>query len=54
MISNGQKFLTAGEWWLTLFPGLVIALIVLAINVVGDWLRDYLDPRADLVNAEAR
>lgn len=54
MISNGQKFLTAGEWWLTLFPGLVIALVVLAINVVGDWLRDYLDPRAHLVNAEAR
>ena len=31
-------------WWLTTFPGLAILLTVLSINILGDWLRDYLDP----------
>jgi peptide/nickel transport system permease protein len=32
-------------WWLTTFPGLAMMLTVLALNVIGDWLREYIDPR---------
>ena len=35
----------AGNWWLAVFPGLAIMITALAFNLVGDWLRDYLDPR---------
>jgi peptide/nickel transport system permease protein len=48
MVAEGQKFLTTGEWWVTLVPGMVIASIVLAINALGDWVRDFFDPRARL------
>ncbi len=44
MISTGYTYLFSGSWWLTVFPGLVLMLIVLAINLLGDWLRDALDP----------
>lgn len=44
MVSEGRG-LIATAWWLSLFPGLVILVTVLAFNLVGDWLRDYLDPR---------
>ena len=45
MLQDGQKELLAGAWWLTLFPGLAIFLTVLAFNLMGDGLRDALDPR---------
>ena len=44
MLADGYLFLRTG-WWLTTFPGLVLMLTVLAINVLGDWARDVLDPR---------
>ena len=44
MVSSGRAYLTSA-WWLTLFPGIAIALVVLAFNLIGDWLRDHLDPR---------
>ncbi len=44
MLSDGRKGLMAGYWWLTVFPGLAIMLLVLAASLVGDWLRDRLDP----------
>jgi peptide/nickel transport system permease protein len=44
MLSDGRAYV-ASAWWLALFPGLAIMLTVLSINVIGDWLRDYLDPR---------
>lgn len=44
MIAEGRGFMTTA-WWLTLFPGIAIALTVLSMNLVGDWLRDYLDPK---------
>lgn len=44
MIAEGRDYLTRA-WWVSLFPGLAIALIVLAFNLFGDWLRDTLDPR---------
>ncbi len=44
MLADGYLFLRTA-WWLTTFPGLVLMLTVLAINVLGDWARDVLDPR---------
>jgi peptide/nickel transport system permease protein len=46
MLDEGRNYLTSG-WWLALFPGLAILLLVLGINLVGDWLRDALDPRLE-------
>ncbi|HYR41078.1 MAG TPA: ABC transporter permease [Methylomirabilota bacterium] len=46
MLDEGRNYLTTG-WWLALFPGLAILLVVLGINLVGDWLRDLLDPRLE-------
>ena len=45
MLSDGYKFLTIGAWWVLLFPGLAIMLSVLGFNLLGDGLRDALDPR---------
>ena len=44
MLADGRAYV-ASAWWLATFPGLAIVLTVLSINVIGDWLRDYLDPR---------
>jgi len=46
MLDEGRNYITTG-WWLALFPGLAILLVVLGINLVGDWLRDILDPRLE-------
>jgi peptide/nickel transport system permease protein len=46
MLDEGRNYITTG-WWLALFPGLAILLLVLGINLVGDWLRDELDPRME-------
>jgi peptide/nickel transport system permease protein len=45
MLSDGRDYIPAGIWWPATFPGLAIFFTVLAINLVGDWLRDLLDPR---------
>ncbi len=45
LIRVGNDFLYSGEWWITIFPGIMLALMVLAINLLGDWLRDALNPR---------
>lgn len=45
MIRIGQDFLFSGEWWITIFPGVALAALVLAVNLLGDWLRDALNPR---------
>jgi peptide/nickel transport system permease protein len=44
MISAGRTFVTVA-WWLPLLPGIAIMLLVLSLNLLGDWLRDHLDPR---------
>lgn len=44
MISAGQEGLTAGIWWPVVVPGVVIAAFIMSVNVLGDWLRDRLDP----------
>jgi peptide/nickel transport system permease protein len=46
MLDEGRNYITTG-WWLALFPGLAILVLVLAINLCGDWLRDALDPRIE-------
>jgi peptide/nickel transport system permease protein len=48
MVSRGRDNILTGEWWIYTFPGVAIMLTVLAVNVIGDWLRDYLDPRMRL------
>ena len=45
MTAEGAQYIVTGEWWLFLFPGLAIVVMVLAFNLVGDGLRDFLDPR---------
>lgn len=44
MLSNGRNYLQTA-WWVTVFPGLAIMFTVLGLNLLGDWLRDYLDPK---------
>ena len=45
LIRIGQDFLFSGEWWITIFPGVVLVMISLSVNLLGDWLRDALNPR---------
>jgi peptide/nickel transport system permease protein len=45
MLSDGRSMLMVGDWWLTVFPGLGIMLVVLATQLLGDWLRVRLDPQ---------
>lgn len=45
MVAEGARFITSGQWWLAAFPGLILMLTVLFFNLVGDGLRDILDPR---------
>jgi peptide/nickel transport system permease protein len=45
LIRFGDDFLFSGQWWVSVFPGATLILIVLAINLLGDWLRDALNPR---------
>jgi peptide/nickel transport system permease protein len=45
LIRVGNDFLFSGEWWITIFPGAALVVIVLSINLVGDWLRDALNPK---------
>ncbi|WP_159619462.1 ABC transporter permease [Ruania rhizosphaerae] len=45
MISDGRGYIISGEWWMTTFPGIAIATSILGFNLLGDGLRDVLDPR---------
>ena len=45
LIRIGQDFLFSGEWWIVIFPGITLATLVLAVNLLGDWLRDALNPK---------
>ena len=44
LIRVGNDFLFSGEWWITIFPGAMLVLIALSVNLLGDWLRDALNP----------
>ncbi len=45
LIRVGNDFLFSGSWWITIFPGAALAILVLAVNLLGDWLRDALNPK---------
>ena len=45
LIRIGNEFVFSGIWWIALFPALLLVLLVLAVNVVGDWLRDRFNPK---------
>jgi len=45
MIQVGNKYLFSGSWWMVAFPGLTLALLAVAVNLLGDWLRDALNPK---------
>ena len=45
LIRVGNDFLFSGEWWITIFPGVMLVAIALSVNLLGDWLRDALNPR---------
>lgn len=45
LIRIGNEYLFSGEWWITIFPGVALILFVLSVNLLGDWLRDALNPK---------
>lgn len=45
MIRIGNDYLFSGEWWITVFPGAALAILVLAVNLLGDWMRDVFNPK---------
>ena len=45
LIRIGNDYLFSGEWWITVFPGVMLVTIALSVNLLGDWLRDALNPR---------
>lgn len=45
LIRIGQQYLFSGEWWILLFPSIALLLLALSVNLLGDWLRDALNPR---------
>jgi peptide/nickel transport system permease protein len=45
MINSGNNFLYSGEWWLVIFPGAALILLCMSVNLLGDWLRDALNPK---------
>jgi peptide/nickel transport system permease protein len=45
LIRIGNDFLLSGNWWISVFPGIALALLILSVNLLGDWLRDALNPK---------
>jgi peptide/nickel transport system permease protein len=45
LIRVGNEFLYSGEWWITIFPGVALIVLVLSVNLLGDWVRDALNPK---------
>ena len=45
LIRVGNDFLFSGQWWITVFPGAALVILVLSVNLLGDWLRDALNPK---------
>lgn len=45
LVNIGNNYLFSGAWWISVFPGLALVMLVLAVNLLGDWLRDVLNPR---------
>ena len=45
LIRNGNTYLNSGEWWIAIWPCLLLVVLVVAVNVFGDWMRDYMNPK---------
>ncbi len=45
LITSGFEYIFSGTWWITIFPGILLVVLVLVINLLGDWVRDYLNPK---------
>ena len=45
LIKAGFEFFLSGQWWITLFPGTLLVVLIVAINLFGDWLRDFFNPK---------
>ena len=45
LVSIGNEFLFSGDWWISIFPGAMLVVLCLSVNLLGDWLRDALNPR---------
>jgi peptide/nickel transport system permease protein len=45
LITAGFEYIFSGSWWITMLPGILLVLLILVINLLGDWLRDYLNPK---------
>mgnify|MGYP002682251630 CR=1 FL=1 len=45
LVRTGNDYLLSGEWWIVFFPGAALAALALSVNVLGDWLRDALNPK---------
>ncbi|MFP4316343.1 MAG: ABC transporter permease [Desulfovibrionales bacterium] len=45
LINAGFDYIFSGSWWITLFPGIALVVLILSINLLGDWLRDFLNPK---------
>ncbi len=45
LIKSGFEYIFSGSWWITLLPGIALVSLILAINMLGDWLRDFLNPK---------
>ena len=45
LIRVGNEYLFSGDWWISILPGIVLVMLSLSVNLVGDWLRDALNPK---------
>lgn len=45
LITSGFEYIFSGSWWITIFPGILLVILILVINLLGDWVRDYLNPK---------
>ena len=45
LITAGFEYIFSGSWWITIFPGVLLVVLILVINLLGDWIRDYLNPK---------
>ena len=45
LITSGFEYIFSGTWWITIFPGILLVVLILVVNLLGDWIRDYLNPK---------
>jgi peptide/nickel transport system permease protein len=45
LVRVGNEYMLSGQWWVVVFPSLMLVVLILAVNLLGDWLRDALNPK---------